>query len=119
MVPDNPVSAVLISADLDSCRDFYENKLGLELSPRTIKNHLLFECGDGMTLLIYFGPATTTPITLRFASGRKTSRPTSPSWRDAVLHLRSTTPSTSRGSTTSQRARASVAPPGSWTLPGA
>lgn len=54
MVGDNPVSAVLISADLDSCRDFYENKLGLELSPRTIKNHLLFECGDGTTLLIYF-----------------------------------------------------------------
>ena len=56
MVGDNPVSAVLISADLDSCRDFYENKLGLELSPRTIKNHLLFECGDGTTLLIYFRP---------------------------------------------------------------
>lgn len=56
MVGDNPVSAVLISADLDACRDFYENKLGLELSPRTIKNHLLFECGDGTTLLIYFRP---------------------------------------------------------------
>ena len=56
MVGHNPVSAVLISADLDSCRDFYENKLGLELSPRTIKNHLLFECGDGTTLLIYFRP---------------------------------------------------------------
>jgi len=56
MVGDNPVSAVLISADLDACRDFYENKLGLELSPRTIKNHLLFECGDSTTLLIYFRP---------------------------------------------------------------
>ena len=43
MVRDNPVSAVLISAELDACRDFYEKKLGLELSPRTIKNHLLFE----------------------------------------------------------------------------
>ena len=57
MVGDNPVSAVLISADLDACRDFYENTLGLELSPRTIKNHLLFECGDGTTLLIYFRPS--------------------------------------------------------------
>jgi catechol 2,3-dioxygenase-like lactoylglutathione lyase family enzyme len=56
MVGDNPVSAVLISADLDACRDFYEKKLGLELSPRTIKNHLHFGCGDGTTLLIYFRP---------------------------------------------------------------
>jgi catechol 2,3-dioxygenase-like lactoylglutathione lyase family enzyme len=56
MVHDNPLSAVLISADLDACRDFYENKLGLKLSPRTITNHLLFECGDGTTLLIYFRP---------------------------------------------------------------
>ena len=56
MVGDNLVSAVVISADLDACRDFYESKLGLELSPRTIKNHLLFECGDGTTLLIYVRP---------------------------------------------------------------
>ena len=56
MVGDNLVSAVVISADLDACRDFYESKLGLELSPRTIKNHLLFECGDGTALLIYFRP---------------------------------------------------------------
>ncbi len=27
--------------------------MGLTLSPETIKNHLLFECGDGTTLLIY------------------------------------------------------------------
>ncbi len=56
MVRDNPISAVLISSDLDACRDFYENKVGLALSPRTIKNHLLFECGDGTTLLVYFRP---------------------------------------------------------------
>ena len=29
------------------------SKVGLTLSPETIKNHLLFECGDGTTLLVY------------------------------------------------------------------
>ena len=56
MVSDNPISAVLISSDLDACQDFYENKVGLKLSPGTIKNHLLFDCGDGTTLLVYFRP---------------------------------------------------------------
>ena len=53
MVSNNPISAVLVSADLETSRDFYENKVGLTLSPGTIKNHLLFDCGDGTTLLIY------------------------------------------------------------------
>jgi catechol 2,3-dioxygenase-like lactoylglutathione lyase family enzyme len=53
MVSDNRISAVLISSDLEACRDFYENKVGLRLSPDTIANHLLFECGDGTTLLVY------------------------------------------------------------------
>jgi catechol 2,3-dioxygenase-like lactoylglutathione lyase family enzyme len=56
MVSANPVSAVLISADLEASQDFWENKVGLKLSPRTIKNHLLFEAGDGTTLLVYFRP---------------------------------------------------------------
>lgn len=53
MVSDNPISAVLISGDLDACQDFYENRVGLRLSPETIENHLLFDCGKGTTLLIY------------------------------------------------------------------
>lgn len=32
-------------------------KSDLKLSPETIKNHLLFECGDGTTLLVYGRPA--------------------------------------------------------------
>jgi catechol 2,3-dioxygenase-like lactoylglutathione lyase family enzyme len=51
------VSAALCSTDLDRSREFYERALGLKLSPETIKNHLLFECGDGSTLLIYGRPA--------------------------------------------------------------
>jgi len=47
------ISAVLCSTDLVRSRDFYEHKLGLKLSPETIENHLVFECGEGTTLLVY------------------------------------------------------------------
>ena len=53
MLSKNRISAVVASTNLDKSRDFYENKLGLSLSPETIKNHLLFECGNGTTLLVY------------------------------------------------------------------
>ena len=53
MVGDNRISAVLVSTDLDRSRQFYEEKVGLRLSPETITNHLVFECGNGTTLLIY------------------------------------------------------------------
>ena len=53
MIGTNRISAVLVSTDLEKSRDFYENKVGLTLSPETIKNHLVFDCGDRTTLLIY------------------------------------------------------------------
>lgn len=53
----NRVSAVVCSTDLDRSQEFYEKKVGLNLSAETIKNHLLFECGDGTTLLVYGRPA--------------------------------------------------------------
>jgi catechol 2,3-dioxygenase-like lactoylglutathione lyase family enzyme len=51
------VSAVLCSGDLTQSRTFYEQVVGLTLSAETIPNHLLFECGDGTTLLVYGRPA--------------------------------------------------------------
>src|SRR6478672_11462617 len=54
---DNKVSAVLVSTDLEQAQRFYEDKVGLRLSPATIKNHLVFECGDGTSLLIYGRPS--------------------------------------------------------------
>ena len=57
MVANNRISSVLVSTDLERSQRFYETKVGLTLSPETIKNHLLFECGDGTTVLIY-GRAT-------------------------------------------------------------
>ena len=53
MLSSNRISAVLVSTDLEASRRFYEDKIGLTLSPETIPNHLLFEAGDGTTLLIY------------------------------------------------------------------
>lgn len=57
MLANKRISAVVCSTDLDRSRAFYEQQLGLRLSPETIKNHLVFECGDGTTLLVYGRPA--------------------------------------------------------------
>lgn len=56
MLGQRTISAVLCSTDLVKSQEFYEQFLGLTLSPRTIKNHLVFECGDGTTLLVYGRP---------------------------------------------------------------
>lgn len=53
---DRKVSAVLCSTDLARSQQFYERQVGLKLSPETIRNHLLFECGNGTTLLVYGRP---------------------------------------------------------------
>jgi catechol 2,3-dioxygenase-like lactoylglutathione lyase family enzyme len=53
-------SAVLCSTDLAQSREFYEGRLGLRLSPESVENHLLFECGDGSTLLVYGRPSAAT-----------------------------------------------------------
>ena len=57
MVRDNRISAVLVSSDLDQAQRFYEERVGLALSAETIKNHLVFECGSGTSLLIYGRPS--------------------------------------------------------------
>jgi predicted enzyme related to lactoylglutathione lyase len=51
------VSAVLCSTDLARSQTFYEQKVGLQLSPETIPNHLVFETGDGTSLLVYGRPS--------------------------------------------------------------
>lgn len=53
----NRASAVICSTDLERSRAFYEDAVGLTLSPETIANHLLFECGGGSTLLVYGRPS--------------------------------------------------------------
>jgi catechol 2,3-dioxygenase-like lactoylglutathione lyase family enzyme len=56
VVGKSRISAALCSSDLDGSREFYEQKVGLTLSPETIPNHLLFEGADGTTLLVYGRP---------------------------------------------------------------
>ena len=57
MVAQNRISAVGSSSDLERSREFYAQQVGLTLSPETIPNHLLFEGGDGTTLLVYGRPS--------------------------------------------------------------
>ncbi|HEY7782912.1 MAG TPA: VOC family protein [Ktedonobacterales bacterium] len=57
MLGERTISAVLCSTDLARSQEFYERRVGLPLSPETIKNHLLFACGGGTTLLVYGRPA--------------------------------------------------------------
>ena len=56
-MPGTRISAVLVSTDLEASRAFYETKVGLTLSEKTVPNHLVFACGDGTTLLIYGRPS--------------------------------------------------------------
>jgi len=53
VLAQNKISAVVCSTDLAASQEFYEQKVGLRLSPETIENHLVFEGGEGTTLLIY------------------------------------------------------------------
>lgn len=53
MVGKNRISAVLCSTDIARSQDFYTHRVGLSLSSETIENHLVFDCGDGSTLVIY------------------------------------------------------------------
>src|SRR5438132_13494093 len=57
MLSHNQVSAVLCATDLERSRDFYEKRLGFALSPKTIRNHIVFEFGNGETLVIYGRPS--------------------------------------------------------------
>ena len=57
MVGESRISAVVGSTDLERSREFYEQKLGLTMSPETVPNHLLFEAGEGSTLLVYGRPS--------------------------------------------------------------
>jgi predicted enzyme related to lactoylglutathione lyase len=57
MLSRSRVSAVVCSSDLERSRDFYEKRLGFVLSPKAIKNHLVYEFGNGESLVIYGRPS--------------------------------------------------------------
>ena len=104
MLTHHRASAVLVSTDLERSQRFYEEKVGLTLSPETIRNHLLFDCGDGSTLLVYGPDDEWIPV--------RTSIDT---WRRARRRSRTGSagraPSTSRGSRTGSGPRGSPSSP--------
>ena len=57
MIGNERISAVLVSTDLDRSQRFYQDTVGLTPSSETIKNHLVFDCGGGTSLLIYGRPS--------------------------------------------------------------
>jgi predicted enzyme related to lactoylglutathione lyase len=57
VLANRKISAVLCSTDLERSRQFYEETVGLTVSPETIPNHLLFEANGGTTLLVYGRPS--------------------------------------------------------------
>ena len=107
------ISAVLCSGDLGQSQTFYEQVVGLTLSADTIPNHLLFECGDGTTLLVYGRPAPNKADHTQVRFGPTTSSTMFGNWRAAALCLRTTTSPRSGPSVTLPQRLASASRPGS------
>ena len=51
MLGEHPIEVVLLATDLDASRDFYRDKIGLELINES-PNGLTFRCGGGTRLAI-------------------------------------------------------------------
>jgi hypothetical protein len=66
------ISAVLCSTDLARSQEFYEQKVGLTLSAKTIPNHLLFEGSDGRRCSSTDARVKARPATRRYGSGPAT-----------------------------------------------
>ena len=59
MLRSAPVAAVLPSTDLERSKDFFQNKLGLNL--RSGDGPLIFEAGNGTLLQVYYRPGGVKP----------------------------------------------------------
>jgi len=59
MLNDAPVSAILPATNLKRAKDFYQNKLGLKLVDVPTDDPLIFEAGDGTSLVVYYRPEGT------------------------------------------------------------
>ncbi len=52
MLSDHPVFPILLATDLDACRAFYRDTLGLELIREDEGDRLVFRCGGGTQLAV-------------------------------------------------------------------
>jgi catechol 2,3-dioxygenase-like lactoylglutathione lyase family enzyme len=53
---DNRVGATIAVSDMDQARGFYEGKLGLTPGGMEGPHGVLYQCGEGSTLLVYHSP---------------------------------------------------------------
>ncbi len=54
---DFPVGAVMATADMKAARDFYENKLGLEVESENASDQpVTYRAGDGTGISVYLSP---------------------------------------------------------------
>jgi hypothetical protein len=77
VVRQNRISAVICSTDIARSQDSYEHRVGLRRSSETIENHLVFEGGEGTTLLVHGARTPTKPTIPRCGSGRPMWQPMS------------------------------------------
>jgi catechol 2,3-dioxygenase-like lactoylglutathione lyase family enzyme len=52
VLADHPVFPILLAKDLDACRTFYRDTLGLELVREDEDDRLVFRCGAGTQLVV-------------------------------------------------------------------
>ncbi|HTH72229.1 MAG TPA: VOC family protein [Candidatus Pristimantibacillus sp.] len=53
MLSDSPAAAILPAMDMARAKDFYQNKLGLKLTPMPMEDPMIFEAGKGTTIVVY------------------------------------------------------------------
>lgn len=53
---ESRVGATIAVSDMQQAREFYEGKLGLSPGPMNEDAGVVYECGDGTTLLVYLSP---------------------------------------------------------------
>lgn len=52
MLSDAPVFPILLAKDLDTTRDFYHGRLGLEIAREDPGDRIVFRCGGGTQLVV-------------------------------------------------------------------
>lgn len=53
---EHKVGATIAVSDMDQAKGFYEGKLGLSPGPMSEDAGVVYECGEGTSLLVYLSP---------------------------------------------------------------
>jgi len=90
MLGDFPIDVVLLATDLEASKDFYVNKIGLEIvndTPYAVQ----FKCGGGSQLGVSKSTVGTADSQTQAAFRVNDLRPSSPSFAREASRSRSTT----------------------------